>query len=530
MGLVANDAAGPPRRLVDSHQEGLLRFAPGPVSSLPAARPKSTYTLRNGLRSDSIFRLFEDSRGRHLGGDLRRRRQRTRPDRSRHGRRPRIRSPDGLHDDVLTRARPGRRSVRRRMDRVPGRPIAPVSRPVRGDSASTPATRSETTSFEAVGSILADRHGRIWLASTAHGLGRIDDPGAAVPAIRWYGEADGLSRRTRRGSSWRIRQATCSSAPDVASTVSIPNGRFTHYSADDGVPRGEIWGGLRDRSGGIWLATTDGVARFDPRTETAARPVTLITAIRVGGMPLPARADGAQRFDGLTVQAGRSSSRDRFRQPWRADRRRVAVSASARRRRSRLDDHRRAHDRARRCGAGNVTGFSSRDLRRRHRDRSRGGRVHRAGAALAAPMVPRPRGRLRVRRGIRRPPLAGQTRHCRRTGPLADCRRPARWRRREPVAHRDPERSRPAAGAFGAAGRDSRADRDQRQRPRRDRRHERRGVVHRSPGRQPATGGHSRPGHGVGAVSTASASDGPSRPPTARRRSRSHRSSDATSI
>ena len=43
--------------------EGLLRFAPGPVSSLSTARPESTYTRRQGLRSDSIFRLFEDSRG-----------------------------------------------------------------------------------------------------------------------------------------------------------------------------------------------------------------------------------------------------------------------------------------------------------------------------------------------------------------------------------------------------------------------------------------------------------------------------------
>ena len=43
--------------------EGLLRFAPGPVSSLTTARPASTYTRRQGLRSDSIFRLFEDSRG-----------------------------------------------------------------------------------------------------------------------------------------------------------------------------------------------------------------------------------------------------------------------------------------------------------------------------------------------------------------------------------------------------------------------------------------------------------------------------------
>jgi signal transduction histidine kinase len=82
-------------------------------------------------------------------------------------------------------------------------------------------------------------------------------------------------------------------------------GRFTHYSPDDGVPRGEIWGGLRDRSGRIWLATTDGVARFEGRSENSQfQPVTLLTSVRVGGVSLPTLADGAQRLDGVALQPG----------------------------------------------------------------------------------------------------------------------------------------------------------------------------------------------------------------------------------
>ena len=91
-----------------------------------------------------------------------------------------------------------------------------------------------------------------------------------MPAIRWYGKADGLSSDT----AWMIVE-------DLSGGLFVGTGRgvdrfdpatdrFTHYSADDGVPRGEVWGGLRDRSGRIWLATTDGVARFDARTEAAA--------------------------------------------------------------------------------------------------------------------------------------------------------------------------------------------------------------------------------------------------------------------
>jgi hypothetical protein len=43
--------------------EGVFRFPAGPVSSLSMARPEMTYTRRQGLRSDSILRLLEDSRG-----------------------------------------------------------------------------------------------------------------------------------------------------------------------------------------------------------------------------------------------------------------------------------------------------------------------------------------------------------------------------------------------------------------------------------------------------------------------------------
>ena len=72
--------------------EGVLRFAPGPVSSLTTAHPESTYTRRQGLRSDNIFRLFEDSRGGIWVVTYAEERQRARPNRSRHGSRARVRS------------------------------------------------------------------------------------------------------------------------------------------------------------------------------------------------------------------------------------------------------------------------------------------------------------------------------------------------------------------------------------------------------------------------------------------------------
>ena len=285
--------------------QGLLRFAPAPVSSLSTARPVSTFTRREGLRSDDIFRLFEDSRGgiwvaTYAEGacGLARIDPDTRAARV-------FGPPDGFHENlplVHALAEDGFGAVwvgfdegrllryRDRFEEVPLRgPPSGQGSPVRGT----------------VRSILGDRRGRVWLTSTVYGLGRIDDPRAAVPAIRWYGKAEGLSSDT----AWMLVE-------DLSGDLFVGTGRgvdrfnpgtdrFTHFSADDGVPRGEILGGLRDRSGRIWLATTAGVARFDARAEARhPQPVILITAIRIGGMALPTRADGTPRFDGVTVQPG----------------------------------------------------------------------------------------------------------------------------------------------------------------------------------------------------------------------------------
>jgi hypothetical protein len=156
-----------------------------------------------------------------------------------------------------------------------------------------------------VSAILVDRAERVWIASADQGLGRVDQPHADIPTITWYGKAQGLSSNT-----------ACAIVEDVSGDLFVgtargvdrfdPNtGRFTHYTADEGVPRGEIHGALRDRKGRIWLATTAGVALFHSRADRPPlRPTTLITAIRVAGMPLPIRADGAARVDAFTVQPG----------------------------------------------------------------------------------------------------------------------------------------------------------------------------------------------------------------------------------
>jgi signal transduction histidine kinase len=150
-----------------------------------------------------------------------------------------------------------------------------------------------------------DGQQRLWIASTVSGLGRIDDLQAASPRVTWYGTREGLSSNT----AWVVVEHT---SGDIligtgrgVDRFTPATGRIVHHSPDDGVPRGEIWGATRDRAGQIWLATTDGVARLAPYDAPPTDPpVSVITGVRVGGVSLPVRADGAIRVDAFTVEPG----------------------------------------------------------------------------------------------------------------------------------------------------------------------------------------------------------------------------------
>jgi signal transduction histidine kinase/ligand-binding sensor domain-containing protein len=286
--------------------EGLLQFAAGPASSLASAVPTAVYDRRKGLPSNSIVRVFEDSRGHiwvvtwseEINGLAR-----IDPD----SRAVRVfTAADGLPHPLpgmysiaessgsVWIGLSGRRLLRYRDGRF-------IEIPLNGPE--TNALRA--SSHETIRSLLVDRHRRLWLAANVSGVGRIDDAEAAAPRVKWYGRKQGLSS----DSAWTVVE---NGDGDIfvgtgrgVDRLNPKTERITHYSADDGVPRGEILGAARDPAGQIWLATTGGVARLAPDTaRPAAPPPTLITAVRVGGVPVSIPADGTTEVPAISIEPG----------------------------------------------------------------------------------------------------------------------------------------------------------------------------------------------------------------------------------
>jgi signal transduction histidine kinase/streptogramin lyase len=288
--------------------QGMRRYA-APASdrqSLAGLQLRHVYTKADGLCPDYVFRTYEDSRGDiwlstmgHLDCVL------SRWDRAAErfvnyspatdiiDSSPSAFAEDGagnlwmgLYDGGLVRYRDGRFERFRASDGVPEGFI-------RG--------------------IFLDSKRRLWVASSAGGAARIDDPAAERPSFKTYTTREGL------GSD----QVTCV-AEDLFGRIylgtgrgldrlDVLTGRFKHYTTADGLASNFVNVCTADRDGSIWAGTLRGLSRLSPLQETArpASPI-LVTALRVGGEAFPISELGAREVSGLTLEANRNQLQIEF--------------------------------------------------------------------------------------------------------------------------------------------------------------------------------------------------------------------------
>ncbi len=182
----------------------------------------------------------------------------------------------------------------------------------------------DSLSNDLIMSLFEDRYGTLWIGTSGGGLDRFDrnserfvafrhDPGDPTslsddrvscitedPAGRlWVGTLGGLNRfaadRERRSFEHYRHQADnprSLASDDVMSlhvdssgilwvgtkaggldrlddlTGQPAEAAFRNYSERDGLPNATVYGIRSDGEGRLWLSTNDGLARFDPRSET----------------------------------------------------------------------------------------------------------------------------------------------------------------------------------------------------------------------------------------------------------------------
>ncbi len=270
---------------------GLYKFpAIDDLARLARTPPEAVYTMRDGLGSDEIFRLFEDSRGDlwMSAGRLVRR--------NKTSGRFRLYGPaDGYHwgwTSAFAEDRGGNiwigiyggGLVRHREGRF------------------TLFGPAEGMADGAILSLHVDEAGRLWVGTDAGVLASADDPTTDKPTFRLYGTAAGLAGgqvTTITEDRWGRIYLGSDRGVD---RLEPATGSIRHYTVKDGLPFSRMGVGARDTKGDIWLTTIKGVCRLEPVPDPPRHsPPVFISLLRIAGALRALSPLGEVEMEGLRL-------------------------------------------------------------------------------------------------------------------------------------------------------------------------------------------------------------------------------------
>ncbi len=285
---------------------GVARYAPvRNARELKRRAPERVYSQKDGLPSQTILRIFRDSRDDIWAGTV---------DGAAHWNRATGRW-QGFPTAVLIPGATGRATVHSFAEDSSGAVWAgmyPGGLVRFRGSVSEPITRGVPRG--AINALLSDRQGRLWIGSSQGGLGRMDQPAAGDPQIRTYGLEQGLSS-----------EQIFSLVQDDAGRIYVADGRgvdrldprtttLYHFTSSTGLPPGETQFLFRGREGNLWFASTNGLARYRPEPDqTLETPTPLLRALRVGDERFPISEMGVSAVEGMELSPGHSSLEVEFR-------------------------------------------------------------------------------------------------------------------------------------------------------------------------------------------------------------------------
>jgi ligand-binding sensor domain-containing protein/signal transduction histidine kinase len=282
---------------------GLYRFpSVSRVEQLQHARPQAIYTTRDGLAGDDVFRLFEDSRGDIWIGR---------------------RTPTAF---VVTRWERATGAFHRYSD-ADGLPAFNRISSFAEDDAgnvwmgfwSGGLARYHDGRFEmftdaagaphrAISHLHVDAAGRLWIGSSQPALTLVETPAAERPrfigytkALPSFGESVGCITEDALG-----RLYLCLPSGRVA-RLDPATGRVWHYSTADGLPGPDLNAAFRDRHGGVWFGSYNGLFRLVPGLDRSlSAPAVLIGGLRVAGENYLTSDLGESHIPRFELQANRN--------------------------------------------------------------------------------------------------------------------------------------------------------------------------------------------------------------------------------
>ncbi|MBP7375887.1 MAG: hypothetical protein KA956_05380 [Pyrinomonadaceae bacterium] len=136
-----------------------------------------------------------------------------------------------------------------------------------------------------ISDILLDKKGRLWLSSTNAGLLRLIDPSAKTLVFDYFNTTNGLSSNNIRTiTEDRFGRIYTGTARGI-DRFSPETGLVKHYSVNDGLAADFVVDSHCDKNGHLWFATNDGVSRLIPQPdERAVAPRVFLGGLKIAGV------------------------------------------------------------------------------------------------------------------------------------------------------------------------------------------------------------------------------------------------------
>jgi signal transduction histidine kinase/ligand-binding sensor domain-containing protein len=139
--------------------------------------------------------------------------------------------------------------------------------------------------YTQIADLLLDNGGRLWIATSARGLFRIDDTSVETPSFRSVSTADGVSSNQTiclaQDRDGRVYAGTGRGINRID-----PAGRLKVFTQDDGLPSNQVTRCAAGADGALWFVARNTLIRFQPDVEQPSRPPSvLIDRVLVNGLP-----------------------------------------------------------------------------------------------------------------------------------------------------------------------------------------------------------------------------------------------------
>ncbi len=289
---------------------GLYRF-PGNSDSkiLSNQNPLKIYSAQDGLKSDSLYCAFQDSKG-NLWFSTR----------------------GTAEMSGLTRYDPQTREFRT-FTGADGFPKGQAAVSFAEDKAGnlwfgfyggglakfsngkfTNFSNAENLPQNSVFGLYIDEKNRLWIGSSGGGVARADNLEAEKLEFVKYTTAEGLSSNNVRTLIGDAQGNIYAGTVRGISRISPETGNIKHLTTADGLASDFLTTSFRDRDGNLWFGTSDGVSKLVPETKNAqnAAPEIWIGGLSIAGNHYTVSEFGQKEITQIEVPADQNNLQIQF--------------------------------------------------------------------------------------------------------------------------------------------------------------------------------------------------------------------------